>query len=270
MLFFTVLVSEPIRIIFRIDGFKTGLGIVSLIAITSAASIINAQFIHIKRIEIPSFGREMKAVLLSDIHVGTVWSKEHLQKIIEKTNSLHPDVVFITGDIVSGGAVLKEDTLEPLKHLNAQAFFVYGNHEYYEGIELIDRLIGENGIDILKDEKVEFDGIDIIGLDYRTSENPEKVKSVLEGINVSDKRPTILLSHAPIDPKNQKIDLALAGHTHAGQIFPFNFFIRMRYPFIKGMHTLGNTHIYVTPGTGTWGPPMRLGSRNEITLFHLH
>lgn len=270
MLFFTTLVSELIRILFKIDGFRTGTGIISLVAIASVAAIINAQFIHIKKVEISDFGREMKAVLLSDMHIGTIWSKEYLEKVVEKTNSLQPDVVFITGDVVSGGAVLREDTLQPLKNLKAQTFFVYGNHEYYEGIDIINRFINDNGIKILKDEKAEFGGIDIIGLDYHRGENPDALKSFLNTVDISDEKPTILLSHAPVDPKNQKIDLVLAGHTHAGQIFPFGFFVRLRYPFIKGLYDLGNTKLYVTPGTGTWGPPMRLGSRNEITLFVLH
>lgn len=270
MLFFAIMASEPVRILFKIDGFRAGVGVISLVAIASIAAIVNAQFIHIKKMEIPDFGREMKAVLLSDLHVGTVWSKEYLREIVEKTNALKPDVVFITGDIVSGGAVLREDTLESLKDLEARAFFVYGNHEYYEGIELINRLINDNGITILKDEKTEFNGIDIIGLDYHRGEDPGSLESFLAAVDVSDERPTILLSHVPVDPKNQKIDLVLAGHTHAGQIFPFGFFVRLRYPFIRGFHDLGNTKVYVTPGTGTWGPPMRLGSRNEITLFVLH
>ncbi len=270
MLFFTILASEIIRILFKIDGFRTGVGVISLVTIASVAAIINAQFIHVKKVEIPDFGREAKAVLLSDMHVGTIWSKEYLRKVVEKTNALQPDVIFITGDIVSGGAVLTEDTLEPLKHLKAQAFFVYGNHEYYEGIELINRLINDNGITILNDEKVEFNGIDIIGLDYHRGENPSGLESFLNTMDISDERPTVLLSHAPLDPKNQKIDLVLAGHTHAGQVFPFGFFVRLRYPFIKGLHDLGNTKVYVTPGTGTWGPPMRLGSRNEITLLMLY
>jgi predicted MPP superfamily phosphohydrolase len=270
MLCFTTLAFDLIRIIFKLDGLKTGIGIVSFIAITSIASIINAQFIHVKTVEIPSFGKEMKAVLLSDLHIGTIWSKEYLRSVVEKTNALQPDVVFITGDIVSGGAVLQEDSLEPLDGLKAQTFFVYGNHEYYEGIDTIKQLIHSNGVRTLCDEKVEFEGIDIIGLDYHRGEDPSALESYLNGIDISDERPTVLLTHAPIDPKNQKIDLVLAGHTHAGQIFPFNFFIRLRYPFIKGLYDLGNTKVYVTPGTNTWGPPMRLGSRNEITLLILH
>ena len=88
-------------------------------------------------------------------------------------------------------------------------------------------------------------------------------------MDISEDKPTIMLTHAPMDPKNEKIELILAGHTHAGQIFPFHLVVRSRYKFIKGLHTSGKTRIYVTPGTNTWGPPMRIGSRNEITLLRL-
>jgi predicted MPP superfamily phosphohydrolase len=269
MLFFATLIFELIRLPLKLDGFRTGVSIVVLVAIASIASIINAQFIHIKKVEIPSFGREMKAVLLSDIHVGTVWSANYLRKVVEKTNALQPDVVFMTGDIVSGGAVLTEDTLEPLQHLDAKTFFVYGNHEYYEGIDKINRLIHTNGISILRDEKCEFNGINIIGLDYHRGENPDGLKGFLDGMDLSDERPTILLSHVPVDPQNRKIDLVLCGHTHAGQIFPFNFIVALRYPFVNGLYKSDGITVYVSPGTGTWGPPMRLGSRNEITVFLL-
>jgi predicted MPP superfamily phosphohydrolase len=230
-------------------------------------SIINAQLIHTRTVEIPSFGKEMRAVLLSDIHVGTIWDSDRLQKIVEITNSLRPDVIFITGDIVSGGAILQEDTFASLSDLGAKTFFVHGNHEHYEGIEEVDKALYESGVRVLVDEKVEFGGIEIVGLGYDRNEN-HKI-SVLDKMHLSENKPSILLSHVPINPTNDAVNLILAGHTHAGQIFPFNFFIRLRHKYVRGKHTLGNSTLYVSPGTGTWGPPMRLGSRNEITLLLL-
>lgn len=267
ILFATVLVYEVPRLFLNIKGTLGGTIIVSIVGILTVVSIINAQFIRIKEVEIPSFGKEMKAVLLSDIHIGTIWGKNHLQKIVDRTNALEPDVVFITGDLVSGGTVLIEDAFSPLGDLEAKTFFAHGNHERYEGIEEVEALLANNGIEVLADERADFEGIEIIGLSY--SEDGDRIESVLGEIDISEDKPTVLLTHVPIDPKNDRIELILAGHTHAGQIFPFNFVVQWRYKFIEGLYTLGDTRLYVTPGTGTWGPPMRLGSRNEITLFKL-
>ena len=265
--FSAVLFYEIPRLLFTIKGTLGGTIIVSYVAIMTVASIINAQFMRVKEVEIPSFGKDINAVLLSDMHIGTIWGRSLVQEIVDRTNALKPDVVFITGDLLSGGAELNEDDFTPLNDLEAKTFFVNGNHERYEGVETIERLLGDNGIEVLNDRKVEFEGIEIIGIDY--IEDGDRVASLLDEMDLSENKPTIMLTHAPLDPKNEKVDLILSGHTHAGQVFPFHLVVRSRYKFIKGLYTSGNTQIYVTPGTNTWGPPMRIGSRNEITLLHL-
>jgi len=267
IIFSFLLFFEIPRFLFNLHGPTAGKAVIACIATLVIASIINAQFIRIRTIEMPSFGKEMRAVVLSDIHIGTIWGKNHLEKIVEKANSLKPDVIFILGDVVSGGAIVQKDVLAPLADLQAETFFVHGNHEHYEGIERIERALEGTGIRILKDQEIEFEGIEIAGLNY--SEARGHASSVLNTMNISEDKPTILLSHAPIDPKDDRISLILSGHTHAGQIFPFHFVVGLRYPFTSGLHTSGNAMVYVTPGTGTWGPPMRLGSRNEITLLSL-
>jgi predicted MPP superfamily phosphohydrolase len=268
ILFSAVLVYEIPRLLFPIKGTLGGSIIVAYVAIMTVASIINAQFIRVKEVEIPSFGKEINAVLLSDMHIGTIWGKTLVQEIVDRTNALKPDVVFITGDLLSGGAALDEDDFAPLNDLEADAFFINGNHERYEGTETIERLLGDNGIEVLNDRKVEFEGVEIVGFDY--IEDGDRIAMLLDEMNISEDIPTIMLTHAPIDPKNDKVELILAGHTHAGQIFPFHLVVRSRYKFIKGLYAPGNTRVYVTPGTNTWGPPMRIGSRNEITLLRLH
>lgn len=267
ILFSAVLFYEIPRLLFPIKGTVGGAIIVTYVVVMTIASLINAQFVRVKDVEIPSFGKNMNAVLLSDMHIGTIWGKRFVQDIVDRTNALKPDVVFIIGDFVSGGAILNKDDFAPLNDLQAKTFFVNGNHEQYEGKEAVKRLLEDNGIEVLNDRMVEFEGIEIIGIDY--IEDGDRVATILDEMNLSDNKPTILLTHAPIDPKNDKVELILAGHTHAGQIFPFQFVIRLRYKYIKGLYTSGNTRIYVTPGTNTWGPPMRIGSRNEITLLKL-
>jgi len=267
ILFSAVLVYEIPRLFLPIKGVIGGTIIVAYVGIMTVASLINAQFVRVKEVEIPSFGKELNAVLLSDLHIGTIWGRSLVQDIVDRTNALKPDVVFITGDIVSGGAALNEDDYAPLSDLEAKTFFVNGNHERYEGVEIMDQLMGKNGIEVLNDKKVDFEGIEIIGIDY--IEDGDRVASILDEMELSEDKPTVLLAHAPIDPENENVELILSGHTHAGQIFPFHLVVRSRYKFIKGLYTSGNTKIYVTPGTSTWGPPMRIGSRNEITLLKL-
>jgi predicted MPP superfamily phosphohydrolase len=267
ILFSAVLFYEIPRLLLPIKGTLGGTIIVSYVAIMTVASIINAQFIRVKEVEIPSFGKDINAVMLSDMHIGTIWRKSLVREIVDRTNALKPDVVFITGDILSGGAALREDDFAPLSDLEAKAYFINGNHERYEGTETIERLLGNNGIEVLNDRKVEFEGIEVIGVDY--IEDGDRIASILKEMDLADEKPTILLTHAPINPENDKVDLILSGHTHAGQIFPFHLVVRSRYKYIKGLYTSGNTTIYVTPGTNTWGPPMRIGSRNEITLLKL-
>ena len=267
LIFSAVLAYEIPRLFLNIKGPVAGTAILAVVGVLSVAAIINAQFYRVKKVEIASFGEELNAVLLSDLHVGTIWGKDYLRKIVDTTNSLKPDVIFITGDALSGGAAMNEDVLSPLGDLEAKAFFVNGNHEHYDGPDDIRHALENMGIRVLRDQEVEFEGIEIIGIDY--TESRKHIQSVLSQSTLSDGRPTIVLSHAPIDPEDDRVELMLSGHTHAGQIFPFNFVIRLRYKFMKGLYTRGNTRIYVTPGTNTWGPPMRLGSRNEITLLEL-
>jgi len=267
LFFSAALIYEIPRLFIRGGGPTAGKAIVLIVALSTMASIINARFTRVKKVEIPSFGARLNAVQLSDLHIGTIWGKDYLQKIVDATNSLEPDVIFITGDIVSGAAVLRKEVFEPLADLEARSFFVNGNHEHYDGAEEIAGILTELGITVLCDEKAEFNGIEIVGVDYR--ENGERIASVLGDLALSNDTPTILLTHAPINPENERVELILAGHTHSGQIFPFNFIIWLRYKYINGLYALGNTSLYVSPGTNTWGPPMRLGSRNEITLLQL-
>ena len=119
ILFAVLVLFEVPRLLFRIQGPAAGTAIIAFVAIVSIASIINAFFVRVKTVEVPSFGEELNAAVLSDIHIGTIWGKDNLNKIVETTNALKPDVVFILGDVVSGGAVLREDVLTPLGDLQA-------------------------------------------------------------------------------------------------------------------------------------------------------
>ncbi|MFA6089803.1 MAG: metallophosphoesterase, partial [Candidatus Woesearchaeota archaeon] len=190
--------------------------------------------------------------------------------IIEKTNSLNPDVVVITGDFVDGSGKLSIKTFEQLNNIKAPTFMVMGNHEFYEGEQRVIDLLSETKVKVLRNESELIKGINIIGLDY--SENKSYVAEHLKNIEFNNSKPTILLNHVPMgyeDAAKSGVKLQLSGHTHNGQIFPFTLLVKARFPKINGLYNIDNLSLYVSPGTGTWGPPMRLGSKNEITVLKL-
>ena len=240
------------------------------ILFVSIYSIINASKIHVSEINIEHFGTDLRVVQLSDVHIGTVRNSEFLNRIIKKTNSLNPDIVVITGDLVDGSGKLSEETFEPLNKITAPTFIIMGNHEFYEGEQRVINMISGTKAKILRNQNYEINGVNIIGLDY--SENKTYVADNLKSIKFNKSNPTILLNHVPLgyeDAEKSGIKLQLSGHTHNGQMFPFTLFVKIRFSKISGLYEIGKMKLYVSSGTGTWGPPMRLGSKNEITLINL-
>jgi predicted MPP superfamily phosphohydrolase len=270
-LLFLLLIYEIVNIFYTPPyGGEIILGIALILSIIS---ILNAKSVVIKEIEIslPNLEKDITLVQLSDLHIGTIRNSKFLNNIVEKTNNLNPDVVLITGDMIDGASRLDTKIAEELEKIKAPIYFVTGNHEVIEGIEKVYSFLQKTKVNILKDEITSFDNIQIIGIEYKNKK--EEVQKVLQKIKIDDSKPRILLYH---DPKafegieNEKINLALFGHTHNGQIFPFSLLVKAFYKYPQGLYKVGdNSFVYVSPGSGTWGPYMRLGSKNEITLFKL-
>jgi len=248
---------------------KIGLVIIAVSLLISLYAIINARFpeVHAETINFPA---NLKIVHLSDVHIGTVNSENYLRNIVEKTNELNPDVVLITGDLVDGSAKITPEMLSPLKELKAPVYFTTGNHESYEGLSEVLPIIKNTGVNIIDNEVVDFQGIQIVGVSYHMV--PEHLEQELSKLNLDKNKPTVLMYHEPRDSEVANkfgVDLMLSGHTHNGQLFPFNLFVLMVYPKIYGVYDIGDMILRVSSGTGTWGPPMRLGSNNEITFLDL-
>ncbi len=236
--------------------------------------------VGVERVEVP-LGRLPRAldgssiVQLTDIHVGPTIRRDFVEQIVATTNALEPDVIAITGDLVDGSVEQLREHVAPLAQLRAKygVFFVTGNHEYYSGAEEWCRELERLGLRVLRNERVSIgegaDSYDLAGVsDYSAGsfgDGPDLARAV------SGRDPTrelVLLAHQPREVRRARehgVGLQLSGHTHGGQLWPWRPFVLLQQPRIAGLAKLGETWVYVSRGTGYWGPPMRLASPAEIT-----
>ena len=221
-------------------------------------------------------------VQISDIHVGPTIKARYVDAIVDAVNQLEPDVIAVTGDVVDGSVARLASHTRPLGRLSARygAYLVTGNHEYYSGaaqwIAEFERL----GLRVLLNEHVvlEHDGTRFIvaGVtDYSAAHFYEAHRSDPAAALAHAPRDVhvrILLAHQPrtaLAAADAGYTLQLSGHTHGGQFFPWNFFVRLQQPFTAGLSKLGALWVYTSRGTGYWGPPKRLGAPSEITRLRL-
>lgn len=275
ILFSFLLVYSLVQLVFPIPQ-KVSQYMVIMAALTLIFySVFNARQLDINKIEIVSdkIAEEVKIVHVSDFHLGAIHGKNFVERIVTETNALQPDVVIHTGDLFDGTGKISEETLREFDRLTAPVFFIKGNHDKFLAAEHVDNMLRKTSFHVLHNEKLIYnDSLQIIGLDYLGRRPQDGMKPVLQTLAPDNGYFTILLSHVPMDfphTDGHPIDLLLAGHTHSGQIFPFYFVVKYFYPRIRGLYTVDNRHIYVSSGTGTWGPPMRLGTASEIALIRL-
>lgn len=218
---------------------------------------------------------EYTIIQLSDVHVGRTIQKAFVKEMVQRTNAQNPDIVVITGDLIDHDIHKIKEDLEPLKELRAPSYFILGNHEYFHGASAIIEHIRSLGIKVLlnenliiKDKKATFNLVgftDVIG--ERIGEYPMNITKAYKGIDSELK--TIVLAHQPksiLRVSNYPCDLMLSGHTHGGQIFPFGLLVMVDQPYLAGLYQHSpKQQIFVSRGTGYWGPPIRVLAPSEIS-----
>lgn len=254
------------------------LGIVTVIVIIIViGGHINARMLKVNTldVEIPARNstlKELNAVLISDIHLSTINRDDFAEDIVQKINALHPDIVFVAGDLVDDKAGVLRDREIGFSFKNLKApmgiYGITGNHEYINGVDSSVNYMKELNVIPLRDTSITVNnGFVLIGREDR-SKGLRRRKSLKDLVENSEKNlPIILMDHTPFqleEAMESGVDLQLSGHTHHGQLFPLNLITDKIYELSRGYKKKGNTNYYVSSGVGTWGPPVRTGSRSEI------
>jgi predicted MPP superfamily phosphohydrolase len=262
-----------------------GAALTAVTGVTAAAVQAARGRVGVKRIEVvldrlPAAADGMRIVQLCDMHVGGLLGKDFVQQVVHTTNQLAPDVIAVVGDLVDGSVEALRPAIAPMRDLRARfgTFFVTGNHEYYSssGARAWMNELESIGMRVLRNQRMPVGtgeaGFDVAGVPDHTAgrfpgEGPgENVGQAMAGRDPS--RAVVLLAHQPIaihEAARHGVDLQLSGHTHGGQIWPWGALVRLQQPYVRGLHRLNDTQLYVSCGTGFWGPPMRIGAAAEIT-----
>jgi predicted MPP superfamily phosphohydrolase len=254
-------------------GILTGIALLA-----SLYGVINSCFTRITRLNVhveglPAPWKGKTAVWVSDTHLGQVRNLAFARSIASLVQSLNPDIVLIGGDLFDGVAAEPDTLLEPFSRLSPRygTFFVAGNHEEFSDSGLFVDAVRRSGIRVLQNEKVEIEGLQIVGVDYRDSRSEDSFRTILRKLSIDRKRPTILLKHAPFHlqvAEEHGISLQLSGHTHHGQVFLFRFITQRVYRgYDYGLKRHGRLIVNTSSGAGTWGPPMRLDTKPEIVAI---
>jgi uncharacterized protein len=247
-------------------------------ALAGLYGVFNASWTRITRTTVrlanlPAAWRGRRAALISDVHLGHVRNGSFLRRLVAKILQEKPDAIFVAGDLYDGTAIDAQRAAEPLNKLVAPqgVYFVAGNHEQFGDDSKYLNAIAAAGVRVLSSEKVEVDGLQIIGVPYRNATRNGQLASVLQEIGVDRERASILLTHAPDHPEIAEaagVSLQLSGHTHLGQFLPWSWMARRIYrQFVYGLSRIGKMQVFTSSGAGTWGPPLRLGSNPEIVVL---
>jgi predicted MPP superfamily phosphohydrolase len=253
----------------------------SLAFFVSIYGVWNAFHPRIKNVSVtipnlPEQWKNKKIVQISDIHLGIIHRQRFLKEVVRKVNEVQPAMVLLTGDFFDGMDKDLNGLAEPLDQVQAEkgVFFVTGNHETYIGVEKVYEAFLNMRTRVLHDEVVDVDGLKLIGIGFAGRGEDKDPVALLRSLKKDYfGRPNILLFHSPTHSEEFMqcgVNLQLSGHTHKGQMFPFGLITRWMYHgHDYGLFQAGDYTLYTTNGTGSWGPPMRIGNTPEIVVVTL-
>ena len=216
-----------------------------------------------------------RLAVVSDIHLGPLTGTQHAARIVRLINSVNADIVCIVGDLVDGSVAELGRFAAPLAGIQARrgAYFVTGNHEYYSGYQEWVAEVARLGVRPLRNERLEIEGLDLAGVNDLGGEEFGDGPDLQRALGDRDTgRPVVLMAHQPIVARDAApfgVDLQVSGHTHGGQMAPFNLLVKLEQPVVSGLGKVDGVPVYVTNGAGFWGPPVRVGAPPQVTVIEL-
>jgi len=258
--------------------FQLAAALFGLAFLATAYGLFNAKRVRVNRITVrlphlPEAWRGRTAALVTDLHLGPLAGAGFLRRVIARLRSLQPKAVFISGDMFDGSTLGRDRLVAPWRDFSAPLgiYFVTGNHDEFADRNLFLDAVNNVGIHVLNNEMVAIDGLQLVGVHDAESEAADTLRSILSRAQINRQRPSILLAHRPVNlsiAEAAGISLQLSGHTHRGQLWPWNLMVSRIYGnFAYGLSRLGRMQVYTSSGVGTWGPPLRLGTQSEIVLI---
>jgi uncharacterized protein len=242
--------------------------------------VANAAWVRVTRVTVslrnlPAAWQGRSVALVTDLHLGNVRGRRFVRRLVARLRKLQPEAVFIGGDMFDGTKVRADDLVQPWRDLQVPAgiYFVSGNHEEFGDRGPYLAAVQRAGIRVLNNEKTSVQGLQLVGVHDAEAGEPQLFAKILQAAKLDPSQASILLAHQPSNlavPQEAGISLQLSGHTHGGQFWPWNLVAaKVHKQFVYGLNRFGPLSVLTSSGAGTWGPPLRVGTRAEIVLIRL-
>lgn len=262
-----VIVISVINLFYQIPTNITRLSLIILL-ILFVYSYYCANYIKIKdkTLYLNNLDEEITIAHISDMHVGSIVGDRFMRKIANKLNEANPDLTIISGDIADGTCAISENHFKELEKVKDPIIFTPGNHDYYPDINHVIRAAENAGIRVLDNEMIKYKNLNIYGLSYSFYHETKL------DFDINKEENNLLVYHVPSnwdEFSELGFNIQLSGHTHGGQFFPAMIWVKLFFPHLRGLFEKNGNYLNVSDGIGTFGPPLRLGTRSEISLLHL-